>query len=211
MGLRIVSNPNFKKLTKKEISTITKEDVQKLVKSKSESLVEMDIDENLLTESLEKLNSLVGLDYVKNNVTELVKLVRYYREIGKDVLNSFSMHAIFTGNPGTGKTTIARILGKIYKALGLLERGHVIETDREGLIAGYIGQTAIKTKEMIDKAKGGVLFIDEAYGLTDNNQNSYGPEAIEVILKNMEDKRGQFAVIAAGYPDNMHKFLFRHL
>ena len=94
----------------------------------------------------------------------------------------------------------------MYKALGLLERGHCVETDREGLIAGYSGQTAIKTKEMIDKAMDGVLFIDEAYALTDSS-GGYGSEAIEVILKNMEDKRGKFAVIVAGYPDNMDTFL----
>jgi len=207
MGLRIVKKTDFKKLTKKEISTITKADAQKLVHTSTISSVEIDMDSNLLAESLDELNALVGLEKIKDNVSELVKLVRYYREIGKDVLNSFSMHTIFTGNPGTGKTTIARILGKIYKALGLLERGHVVETDREGMIAGFIGQTAIKTKAMIDKAMGGVLFIDEAYGLTGGGQNSYGSEAIEVILKNMEDKRGKFAVIAAGYPDNMDVFI----
>ncbi len=207
MGVRIVSNKNYKKMTKDEISTITKEDALKLIKTKASNLVDIDIDETLLAESVDELNSLVGLENIKNNVFELIKLVRYYREIGKDVLNSFSMHAIFTGNPGTGKTTIARILGKIYKSLGLLERGHVIETDREGLIAGYTGQTAIKTKQMIDKSMGGILFIDEAYGLTQGNEHSYGSEAIEIILKNMEDKRGKFAVIAAGYPDNMDKFI----
>jgi SpoVK/Ycf46/Vps4 family AAA+-type ATPase len=134
-------------------------------------------------------------------------LVRYYRETGKDVLNRFSLHTIFTGNPGTGKTTLARIVGKIYKALGLLERGHVVETGREGLIAGYVGQTALKTKDKIEEAKGGVLFIDEAYALSDGGQNDFGKEAVEVILKTMEDERGKFAVIAAGYPDNMNVFL----
>ncbi len=207
MGLRIIENPNYKKLSKDDISIIKKEDVQSLLKVSSKQKIEIDIDEHLLKESLFELNKLIGLENVKREVTELVKLVRYYREIGKDVLNSFSMHAVFTGNPGTGKTTIARILGKIYKSLGLLERGHVVETGREGLIAGFVGQTAIKTKEMIDQAMGGVLFIDEAYGLSENKKNSFGGEAIEVILKNMEDKRGKFAVIAAGYPDNMDRFM----
>ena len=102
---------------------------------------------------------------------------------------------------------MARIIGKVYKALGLLERGHVAEADREKLVAGYVGQTAIKTKEMIDKARGGVLFIDEAYALAEGGNQDFGREAIEIILKNMEDLRGELAVIVAGYPDNMQTFL----
>lgn len=207
MGLRIIEIPNYKNLSKEKISTITKADVEPMLSIKNASKIEIDVDEQLLKEAMAELNKLIGLENVKKEVTELIKLVRYYREIGKDVINSFSMHAVFTGNPGTGKTTIARILGKLYKSLGLLEKGHVVETGREGLIAGYIGQTAIKTKEMIDQSMGGVLFIDEAYGLTDDKQNSFGGEAIEVILKNMEDNRGKFAVIAAGYPDNMDRFM----
>jgi SpoVK/Ycf46/Vps4 family AAA+-type ATPase len=136
-----------------------------------------------------------------------VKLIRFYNEVGKDVVNKFSLHSVFIGNPGTGKTTLARIIGKIYKALGLLERGHVVEVDREGLIAGYTGQTALKTQEKIEAAMGGVLFIDEAYALAEDGGQGFGKEAIEVILKRMEDKRGQFGVIVAGYPDNMHRFI----
>ncbi|MBN2663941.1 MAG: AAA family ATPase [Bacteroidales bacterium] len=207
MGLRIIELPDYKKLSKEQISTITKADVEPMLSVGSASKIEIDVDEQLLKEAMEDLDKLIGLENVKEEVTELIKLVRYYREIGKDVINSFSMHAVFTGNPGTGKTTIARILGKLYKSLGLIEKGHVVETGREGLIAGYVGQTAIKTKEMIDQAMGGVLFIDEAYGLTDDKQNSFGGEAIEVILKNMEDNRGKFAVIAAGYPENMDRFM----
>lgn len=208
MGLRIIDMPDFKNLSKEEISTIKKEDVEKMVKGGLSSKIDIEVDEQMLKESLDELNILIGLDNIKKDVNELVKLVRYYREIGRDVLNSFSMHAVFTGNPGTGKTTVARILGKLYKSLGLLEKGHVVETGREGLIAGYIGQTAIKTKEVLDQSMGGVLFIDEAYGLTEeNSQNSFGAEAIEVILKTMEDRRGKFAVIAAGYPDNMDRFM----
>ena len=136
-------------------------------------------------------------------------VVNYHQTTGKDVLNNFYLHTVFIGNPGTGKTTVARILTKIYKALGLLERGHIIETDRQGLVAGYIGQTAIKTNERINEAYGGVLFIDEAYALSNFGglQGDYGNEAIQTILKRMEDNRGEFFVFAAGYPDNMEVFL----
>ncbi|KAA3640742.1 MAG: AAA family ATPase, partial [Bacteroidetes bacterium] len=136
---------------------------------------------------------------------------RYYRQTEKDVLNKFFLHTVFIGNPGTGKTTVARILTKIYKALGILERGHMIETDRQGLVAGYVGQTAIKTAEKIEESMGGVLFIDEAYslmeGMAAGGRGGFGDEAIQTLLKRMEDHRGQFFVFVAGYPDNMEAFL----
>ncbi len=206
MGLRVMQKENVNELSMDELSTITKEDVENIEIIKGQKKIDIPVDEQMLSEVLHELNSLIGLDKIKSEINELIKLIKYYRETGKDVLNRFSLHAVFTGNPGTGKTTIARIFGNLYKSLGLLERGHFVETGKEGLVAGYIGQTSIKTKEKIDEAMGGVLFIDEAYSLS-GGQNSYGNEAIEIILKNMEDCRGKFAVIVAGYPENMETFL----
>lgn len=165
--------------------------------------------DDLLFESMAELNSLTGLENIKNEVNEMVKLVRFYQETGKDVLNKFSLHTVFTGNPGTGKTTVARILSRIYKGLGILEKGHLVEVDREALVAGYVGQTAIKTGEKVGEAIGGVLFIDEAYSLANerNSQHDFGGEAIQIILKRMEDMRGKFGVIVAGYTENMQEFI----
>lgn len=210
LGLRVMSMENPRNLEKEKLELVELNDVQQISIKPRKGLPNIPIDEALLNESLNELQSLIGMEKVKAQIYELVRLVRYYRETSKDVLNSFFLHTVFIGNPGTGKTTVARILTKIYKALGVLERGHMVETDRQGLVAGYVGQTALKTSKKIDEAVGGVLFIDEAYALTRNtggSQGDFGDEAIQTLLKRMEDQRGQFFVFVAGYPDNMEQFL----
>jgi SpoVK/Ycf46/Vps4 family AAA+-type ATPase len=207
LGLRMMKHADINALSNEELSTIEIDDLKKVFVGKNKKKLDININEKMLHAALDELNGLIGMDDVKKEINELVKLVRFYREIGKDVLNKFSLHTVFIGNPGTGKTTVARIIAKIYKALGLLEKGHVVEVDRQGLVAGYVGQTAIKTQQKVTEAKGGILFIDEAYALSEGGENDFGKEAIEVVLKRMEDMRGEFGVIVAGYPDNMNKFL----
>lgn len=164
-----------------------------------------------LAPMLAKLDSFIGLDQVKRSIRDLIGYIRYVRErrrLGVKTAGTVSLHSIFLGNPGTGKTTIARLLGSLYRAMGLLEKGHVVEVDRAGLVAEYVGQTAIKTEKAVTEALGGVLFIDEAYTLAKGEGASdYGREAIEIILKRMEDHAGRFVVIAAGYPEEMQHFL----
>ena len=207
MGVRVMHQMKDSKITRKMVSTILKEDVEDIFTDKLKNYVEMKLDEELLAIALKDLDRLVGLEKIKQEVRNLIKLVKYYREIRKNVRKSFPIHLIFTGNPGTGKTTVARIMGNIYKALGILERGHVVECDASDLIAGYLGQTAIKTKEKIQEAMGGVLFIDEAYSLTGGRHPDFGKKAIETLIKQMEDKRGEFSVIVAGYTRPMRDFI----
>ena len=157
---------------------------------------------------MEELNELIGLKTVKHDVEEMISLakVRKMREEKGMKTAPVSLHLVFSGNPGTGKTTVARILAKLYKEIGILSEGQLVETDRSGLVAGYVGQTAIKTKKKIDEAMGGVLFIDEAYMLNQEGEN-YGQEAIDTILKAMEDHRDEFIVIVAGYTNLMREFI----
>ncbi|MFT5833533.1 MAG: SpoVK/Ycf46/Vps4 family AAA+-type ATPase [Cognaticolwellia sp.] len=207
MALRLMKDEEgIAKLTNDELSTIELKDIKKVFTKGLNRKAQIPIDDALLEDALTQLHDLIGLDSVKKEVEEMAKLARYYREIGKDVRKAFSLHTVFKGNPGTGKTSIARLIVQIYKGLGILERGHLIEVDRKDLVAAYSGQTAIKTNKMIEEAMGGGLFIDEAYSLTNSN-DPYGKEVIETLLKQMEDKRGDFMVIVAGYPKEMDMFL----
>lgn len=162
-----------------------------------------------LEELLAELDGLVGLAPVKAEVklvANLIQVQNLRRERGLPVVES-SRHLVFTGNPGTGKTTVARLLAQIYRTLRVVERGHLVETDRAGLVAGYVGQTALKVKEVFESALGGVLLIDEAYALARGGERDFGQEATDTLVKLMEDHRDDVAVIAAGYPDEMHRFV----
>lgn len=163
-----------------------------------------------LEELLKELDTLVGLDRVKKDVRQLINFLKVQQMREKEGMSALpvSRHLVFYGNPGTGKTTIARLIAQVYRSLKILSRGHLVETDRSDLVAGYVGQTALKVKEVVEKSLGGVLFIDEAYALSPEGRgNDFGQEAVETLLKMMEDHREDLIVIVAGYTEKMDDFI----
>lgn len=158
---------------------------------------------------LAELDGYIGLTSIKKEVKNLINMVTVYKMRKEhDLPNTdLSLHMVFSGNPGTGKTTVARIMARVYHSLGILSKGQLVEVDRSGLVAGYVGQTALKTSKVIDTALGGVLFIDEAYALNGKAENDFGQEAIDTILKAMEDHRDNLVVIVAGYDGLMDEFI----
>ena len=183
-------------------------------KSEQKDSIEKDsvvINKPLETDPYEELDNLIGLDEVKKEVRSLANFVKLQKQRKDQGLKSpkLSYHLVFTGSPGTGKTTVARIVARIYKDLGILKKGHTVETDRGGLVAKYMGQTALKTDTVIQQALDGVLFIDEAYSLVPEGGGGqdYGQEAISTLLKRMEDYRDRLVVIIAGYKDEMQRFI----
>ena len=191
------------RLQKADISTVSNEELMTITESDIPYEAPKAVD---YTDCLAKLNGMVGLAAVKKEISNLAAFLNL--QIRRGETNTFQgKHYVFTGNPGTGKTTVARIMADVFRTLGILSRGHLVEADRSKLVAGYSGQTAIKTNQLIDSAMGGVLFIDEAYTLKSNDQDSFGSEAIDTLLKRLEDDRGKFICIVAGYTDQMHDFI----
>ncbi|MCG7344045.1 right-handed parallel beta-helix repeat-containing protein [Sporosarcina sp. ACRSL] len=192
--------------TKEFLLTLTAEDVQAALPKEEAKAFDIPINEELLAQALQQLQRMIGMEHVKAEVEKLVTLVRFYKEEGRE-LTDLSTHMVLVGSPGTGKTVLARILAKIYQALGILERGDLIEVNRDSLVSGYPGMSEQLITRYIDQAMGGTLFIDEAYQLTQYGADDPGHKVIEVLLKRMEDDRGKFIVIGAGYKENMEQFL----
>ena len=191
-------------------SAVTVKPINEIAQEPKESTDSVVITKAIEGDPYKELDELIGLESVKEEVHTLANFAKIQQQRKAQGLKvpKMSFHLVFTGSPGTGKTTVARIVARIYKDLGILKSGHTVETDRSGLVAEYVGQTAVKTNAVIDSALNGVLFIDEAYSLVPmNSSNDYGQEAISTLLKRMEDDRDKLVVIIAGYPDEMKRFI----
>ncbi|MCQ2552936.1 MAG: AAA family ATPase [Clostridia bacterium] len=204
IGTKTNAPSNIKETTKNNNQQQTER-----AKAEQPKVQDAEEDTRTLEELLAELDSLIGLESVKEDVHSLLNFIKVTKLRTERGMKApvVSYHLVFTGNPGTGKTTVARLVGRIYYRMGILPKGQLVETDRSSLVAGYVGQTAIKTQEVIQSAMGGVLFIDEAYSLAEDDKDTFGREAIETILKAMEDHRDELVVIVAGYTQLMHKFI----
>lgn len=200
-------NTNFEESEGDIVDEQFTEDIDLLCSNNTSNIDYQEEDQSI--DYYEQLHNLIGLDNVKREIDTMINFLRIQskrKEFGLSVTN-ISYHYVFTGNAGTGKTTVARIIAGIYKELGIIKKGHLVETDRSGLIGEYVGHTAPKTNKIIDSALDGVLFIDEAYSLCSGGENDYGQEAIATLIKRMEDNRDRLVVILAGYPEEMRKFI----
>ena len=193
---------SFSEENKIQTSPLEKKEKEKLEDSTC-------LKEQTLEQALSELNTLIGLNAVKNEINSLINFVKVQKARESTGLRSslISYHIVFTGNPGTGKTTVARIVSEIYKNLGVLSQGQLIETDRSGLVAEYVGQTAVKVNNIVDRALNGILFVDEAYSLIGENKDDFGKEAVSTLIKRMEDDRDKLVVILAGYTNEMREFI----
>lgn len=204
-SLRIAKFPR-NQWTEELLTTFEQEDVLQVVKERDVKSYEVPIDEELLEKKRAELHQFIGLETVKAEIDEMIELMRYYKRENHSA-DKLMNHTLLIGKPGTGKTEIARVLAGIYQALGLLERGELIEVDRSDLVGSHIGETEKRTADQIERSMGSALFIDEAYTLASGGENDYGKKAVEVLLKQMSDRQGEFLLIAAGYEKEMNSFL----